>query len=61
MKLGVRLIWEQLSCHVLHHRGDRMHPLGASEDVNKKVNAGPMKDITPWVQRGGSSQQLPSI
>lgn len=61
MTLRVRLIWEHLSCHVLHHRGDRMHPLDASEDVKKKINAGPMKDITPWVQRGGSSQQLPSI
>lgn len=37
MTLRVRLIWEHLSCHVLHHHGDRMHPLDASEDV-KKIN-----------------------
>lgn len=45
-----RLIWEQFSCHVLYHLGDHMHPLSISEDVNKKVNTGPMKETTPRVQ-----------
>lgn len=33
IKLRVQLIWEQLSCHVVYHLGDHVHPLGVSEGV----------------------------
>lgn len=31
MRLGAPLIWEQLSCRVVYHLGDHVHPLGVSE------------------------------
>lgn len=52
---GETLIWEWLSCHVVYHLGDHVHPLSVCEGVNTIANTG--IKMTPWVQHRWSSQQ----